>query len=107
MSYEEEPLMVYERWQNEGDFQDSGSGTNGERARVRRWHETFNAALTGLITFKSMQARLGDDSKSTRAAELAQEYANDAHGPIPRMEKRIWASGSYDVRMKIYTKAIP
>lgn len=107
MSYEEEPIMVYERWQNEGDFQPDCPDKDGERTRVRRWHETFNAALTGLLTLKSIRAAVLDTSPTVRPMELAQAVADETHGPIPWMEKRIWASGSHEVRMKIHTKAIP
>jgi hypothetical protein len=44
-----------------------------ENERINRWHQTYNAAVTGLF------AR---DNLSEDVIHLAREFADTAHGPL-------------------------
>jgi hypothetical protein len=44
-----------------------------ENERINRWHQTYNAAVTGLF------AR---DNLSEDVIHLAKEFADTAHGPL-------------------------
>lgn len=70
---------TYVRWVNESDAGQSDT-------RVRRWHETYNAALQGLIQLKALAMFRGSDTPGVRPAELAQNYADETHGPIDKIE---------------------
>lgn len=48
-----------------------------ERERVRRWHATFNAALTGILAFNE----LGSENERG-AMKAARQYADRMHGPL-------------------------
>lgn len=64
--------------------------TQAERLRVARWHDTFNASLTGLRA-SGIGSRSGDleawVARSRELNKVASADANGAHGMLPPRSK--------------------